>query len=1588
MKTKLVKKLSSLLCLLLIVQISSFSAFASSSPTEDVSLKGFQDDPSFSSFGEASALATSQGFLRVEAEDLENVSDRFTISTGESWANGASGKHLTSTEKDDTEGAPLPSSYEADIAFTATADESGNYFLWARTSAQDTGGGYSRSIALSANDSNYLYKAIPFSQNNFEWRLLETISDVSENDEISLRIRKRHSRIALDQFILTSDSSFVPTGIDGGYSLQVSHFTTSGGYLRQEIEQVKNISNRFTLATASDWASDPSGRFVVSTSGDDTVPTPELPETPADILFEVTADRAGTYSVWLRTSSAPSSGYSRSLTRAFNGGNYEYAPVNQNKNNCFTWTKVGTVMAGANEDFSVALRKRHSELAIDQFLITNDAQLIPFDINGDPDIPPSNSTFLTVEGSVLIEAESLVVDSSNYKVVTDKEDGRFAAASGNAGLMAYGGTYPSPMPSSLPASTTPDIDVSVEVDEDGPYFIWIRTAAKEGSWQQSVYVSTGGDYASTYRPENTEGSFLWGDSAIASAQLNAGDILSFRLKKRHQGQLIDKIIITNNFSYRPEGLGEPPTDDNQRYPLPGGAYPIPTILPPSNQHPRLLLTPSNIPEIRANLTSAQNQEAYQEFLTLSARNESGMLPALSSGQASNYSKDILKVVEAKAFDYAVNGNTQRGTEAVQMMKNILATANFDGDTFETRVKGHAIFTASLVYDWCYPLMDDEERSLFVLRSEMFAMNMEMGWPPSKQGSVSGHGSEMQLMRDFLSLAVASYDEYPDIYEYVAGRFFDEFIEPRDFYNQSSSYHQGNAYGPERYIADMFAANIIKAFSGEDVFSADAGQVPYELLYIRRPDGQTFRLGDDFIESGTSGYYTQYAAPLFYAANYYDDSYLKQEYFRSFKSFDYGEGFYTPTLHLILNNPNLDGESNRVLPKTRYFSSPNGMMVARTGWNDGTNAPDVMALMKIGEVWGGNHDHLDAGSFQLYYKGALASESGWYESYGTAHDGAYNKRSIAHNVLTIYDPNEPEENYKTWYDAYLNDGGQFWPAKNNEAENYSQWSSGAYDRAKVLGAEYGPNAYNPAYTYIKGDLTPAYYSGKVDEVLRSMVFLPLEDTNHPAVMLVMDKVTATDPNFKKSYLLHVQEEPEVVGNKTIVTRTERDYSGRMVMETLLPANPTIEVIGGSGKEFWVDGQNLVPDKSIPTTNSLEAGWGRIEVSPSTPNKTDFFLHVMTVSDAGTTVPDLESTLLETEDYVGATIANQLIIFAKNSERLTGTISIENPLSETSKVLVAGIENGTWTVTHTGGTSEVIVTEAGGVAYFEAPEGTITLTYKNGESDRDLDESNPPIQQQEVLIRLNGKISYCSFAKPYLQGNEVMVPLELVSPQIGVQCKTTGNRVTAVFNNMYLEMSPNSSQAKIDGSTVTMSTPATYKDGVLMIPASVLKEVFSMEVIWLKQGNVLDIRPGKLNPPIIEREGYATIVDSTASEYSEQFFDTNSWDNDLSTLWSAQGAHWVQYTLKQTYHVTGVEIIVNQNAHRNALFEILVSTDGVNFTSLYDGLADGTVGNGVWEAFSFEETEAKYIRYLAKGSNISAWNGLVEFRALGEPVAPVE
>ena len=727
-----------------------------------------------------------------------------------------------------------------------------------------------------------------------------------------------------------------------------------------------------------------------------------------------------------------------------------------------------------------------------------------------------------------------------------------------------------------------------------------------------------------------------------------------------------------------------------------------TLPVPPAEHPRLYFRKSHLATIRMNAEHPMLKEAWENVNQSANFTTDGKM---AQDVRHNVDAQIVNAIEAKAFMYALTGDQKMGNEAVDLIFNLNNTLIINpqkGDV--SRDIGRIILATSVVYDWCYDLIAPDEKKQLIAIMESLATDMEVRWPRLAQNSVTGHGVEAQVARDILSCGIATYDENPEIYRRAAGRIFAEFIPAQNFGYQSGYHHQGSSYGPYRFQFEIYPPILFDRMGYPDISSKLQGKIPYRWIYTRRPDGQLFRDGDDFLEAYPFGYFWTFP-DLAYTASYYKDPLLMGEVVRHcmpmsvFKE----EHFHCRThlYDLLLIDPAVPADFGiAALPLTKYFPYPFGGMVARTGWSNGSTSSTVVADMKIVERHFANHEHLDAGSFQIYYKGPLAVESGMYQGYGSSHFINYFQRTIAHNCMLVHNP---DEQFTYQRRPVSNDGGQRFPAGGSEPANIGVVMSDEYKKGEVRAYDFGPDPVKPEYSYLKGDITQAY-TGKVKNHQRAFVFLNLDNPQVPAAMIVYDYMISSNRDFKKTWLLHCVQEPVFNGNVCTVVSNERGYSGKLVNTVLLPQNILLEKVGGQDNEYSVEGVNYPPNRPRTENSSNDGAIWRIELSPKTPAETDIFLNVMQVTDAGNTQL-LPVEKIETGQLTGVQIGDRIVLFAKDGNPGNLPVNLNIKGAGTFKVLITDLEKGNWEIT--GPKSPGLVRADNNLVYFQATAGNYVI-----------------------------------------------------------------------------------------------------------------------------------------------------------------------------------------------------------------------------------------------------------------------------------------
>jgi heparin/heparan-sulfate lyase len=700
----------------------------------------------------------------------------------------------------------------------------------------------------------------------------------------------------------------------------------------------------------------------------------------------------------------------------------------------------------------------------------------------------------------------------------------------------------------------------------------------------------------------------------------------------------------------------------------------PSLVPPA-AHPRLWVNADSLPQVRAHLTHPENRPHWDRVLA-TAKKAFAFAPEPDADVA--YNTPLEQAAIAKAFVYLMQGDRVFGRDAAGLMLAYLPRVEFGNLLDITREVGAAIYAGACIYDWCYDLLTGTERDTLRRHLMRLADEMECGWPPFRLGIVNGHGNEAVINRDLLSLALAVYNEDPLPYQYCAYAVLEQLVPMRRFEYQSPRHNQGVSYAAYRFGWEMHAAWLFRRLTGREVFDANLKRVPLYWLYMRLPNGEMLRDGDGV----PAGKYWSYAQTALLCYSYNRDPILKGEFLRQ------GGLRANPVLFLLLNDPTIPAEPSLAsLPLTLDFGPVLGGMVARTGWNLGPDSTDVVAEFKGGGYHFGNHQHADAGSFQIFYRGLQVAKLAQYGFYGTPYDLNFAKRSVAQSMILVEDPQEKI------YRNLANDGGSRFIQSNPRTPRQAK-TDPTFDYGKVISGSFGPDARTPDFSYFAADLRAAY-SDKVAAYQRRFVFLNLHRPGHPAAMILLDDLTAAQPGFKKTWQLTTLKPPQTTPDGLQLWNESGSTTGRLDVRLLLPARADRTVTVLSGPEVHrVAGKIYAP----PSPAALEANGHRILVNPAQARARDRFLTVFQACD---TAP-LPVAHEETADLLIVYLADRVVALAKEPALLARPVELSIPPSGFPvQVLLAGLQPGTWRVTTAGSTDRVITVAPGkNTLYFES------------------------------------------------------------------------------------------------------------------------------------------------------------------------------------------------------------------------------------------------------------------------------------------------
>ena len=315
----------------------------------------------------------------------------------------------------------------------------------------------------------------------------------------------------------------------------------------------------------------------------------------------------------------------------------------------------------------------------------------------------------------------------------------------------------------------------------------------------------------------------------------------------------------------------------------------------------------------------------------------------------------------------------------------------------------------------------------------------------------------------------------------------------------------------------------------------------------------------------------------------------------------------------------------------HYSPGPGYVYARSSWDEDA----THFFFKCGDRFTA-HQHLDVGHFLIFKHEELVGDGGHYDSFGSPHDVNYHLRTIAHNTILVHDPSEKWPGIRAGK-VLGNDGGQAhdWPNHNGAVADAAAWHK---DRARYDIADIAAFDDFGTHLYVAGDCTRAYSPTKLESFTRQIVF------ERPGTFIVFDRVVSRQPDFKKTWLLQAMKRPHQSESGLVVTNGQ----GRLFVQTLLPGHADVELYCGQDL-YRYDGQVFPPQRDTGPAPAC-----RIEISPKQSARLDYFLHVLTATDA--TVKSVPSaTLEETEHDIRVRLSNTSITFHKRN--LAGVMEVD-------------------------------------------------------------------------------------------------------------------------------------------------------------------------------------------------------------------------------------------------------------------------------------------------------------------------------------------
>ena len=113
-------------------------------------------------------------------------------------------------------------------------------------------------------------------------------------------------------------------------------------------------------------------------------------------------------------------------------------------------------------------------------------------------------------------------------------------------------------------------------------------------------------------------------------------------------------------------------------------------------------------------------------------------------------------------------------------------------------------------------------------------------------------------------------------------------------------------------------------------------------------------------------------------------------------------------------------------------------------------------------------------------------------------------------------------------------------------------------------------------------------------------------------------------------------------------------------------------------------------------------------------------------------------------------------------------------------------------------------------------------------------------KDIQIKVDG-FAIASDVKPEIKNNHIMVPLRVISENLGAKLHGSNSEITLTKNNMQVTLKLNSSTAVINGKTVRLDVKPYIKNNRTFVPLRFISETFGCTVNYKNSIVTVDTEP---------------------------------------------------------------------------------------------------------------------------------------------------